>query len=72
MVTLQTILNVRGESSLEKAIAQEIHGLDDKDLKENLLQELSIDYGPKKHQTHTIIEDGLDNGGQDFNTANTQ
>ena len=71
MNVVQTILNVRGEASLEKAVAMEVGNEDDKDLQADFLQQLSVDYGPKTRKVKTVTTDNLDNGGQDFNTDDT-
>jgi hypothetical protein len=66
MNVVPTILNVKGSALLEKAIAdQELHSMDENDLRRGFLDELGVDYPEKTLKTKKVLTDNLDNGGQD-------
>jgi hypothetical protein len=56
MHIVQTILNVRGDAVLERAIAGEIGSLDEKDLTKDFLEEMSTQYSPTPGPKKTIVE----------------
>jgi len=67
MNIVPTILNVRGSAVLEKAIAdQELHTMDENDLRRGFLDELGVDYPEKTLKTKKVLTDNLDNGGNYF------
>lgn len=66
MPLVQTILTVKADEVLEKAIASDVSTVDDKDLTESFLNQMSVQY-PSTHvkKEKTVVED-LSNEGQDF------
>ena len=61
MNVVQTIITVKPDATLEKAIAAVVAS-DDDFLTEPYLQEMSVQYGPKTRKTTTVVENLLDEG----------
>lgn len=60
---VDSVLIVREGDILGKAVAQELGGMDDKDLTESFLQQMSVDYqAPKQKNRTKVIEDPADEG----------
>lgn len=55
---LSTILIVRPESNLEKAIAKDLEVNDDKDLDNSFLLNMSTDYN-KQNKNRTLVEENM-------------
>ena len=63
MNIIQSIITVKPDVVLEKAIAAEVGGMDDKDLTESFLNQMSVQYQPTHvKKTTKVVEDLSDEG----------
>ncbi len=68
-IVIGGVLNVKADAQLEKAIAQEITTMDDKDLQRSYLDQISVDYEPEKKKK-TIVEELGNQEGQNIQKEN--
>ena len=67
MKILETILNVKAASpEIEKAIAKDLSVLDQRDLSNELLERMSLDYPNDDGKRKPKVVEELGNSGQDF------
>lgn len=69
MQVIQTILTVKGDEALERAIAADVTSMDDNDFTHNFLEQMSTEYPHYKGKKTTVVENWDEQGGQDFNAS---
>lgn len=71
MNIVETILNVKPDVSLERAIAGDVGSMDTNDLTESFLNQMSVDYPHHKGPRKLVVEDPS-NEGADFIADDTE
>lgn len=56
MNVVQSIINVKADAALERAIASEVGDVDEKDLTRDFLEEMSSQYTPTPGAKRTVVE----------------